>query len=281
MMIIRFLVPVNFAPYTVNALNYCMSLCEQFKSEITLLYCYTTMLSEDGNEETVEHPLTSMMEAEEKLENLKNNMLKKAGSESNLLIKTRIKEGYPEDVIPDFSNAYSPDLIVMGTKSKGETIKELLGSVTLDVINKVLFPVLAVPNGYDLNLNKLNNVLFVTDFEKCEYTPLHKLVRLTMSFNTVIHNVQYCSGGKEKSDVELLNDYNQYCKSTYRNQDMMCEYIYGNDILSATKEYMNKTDIDLLAITRKKRNLISKMMHPNITKKILFSTDIPMLFFHQ
>lgn len=278
---IRFLVPVNFAPYTVNALNYCISLCKQFKGEITLLYCYTTMLSEDGNEESIELPLTSMMEAKKRMENLKNSVLKKTGTDDNLNIKTRIQEGYPEDIIPAFCNVYSPDLIVMGTKSKGETIKELLGSVTLDVIKMVSFPVLAVPNGYDLNLNKLNNILFVTDFEKCEYTPLHKLVRLTMSFNTVIHNVQYCPGGKEKADIELLNDYNEYCKSTYRNQDMMCEYIYGNDIFSAIKEYMNETDIDLLAITRKKRNLISKMIHPNITKKILFSTDIPMLFFHQ
>lgn len=279
-MIIRFLIPVNFAAYTVNALNYCISLSERFKSEITLLYCYTHMLSENGDEEMEEPIITSMDQAKKMLKNLKKNAIGKTGTNENILVKTCMQEGYPEDVIPSFCKEYSPDLIIMGTKSKGETIKELLGSVTLDVINNVSFPVLAVPTGYDLNLNKLNNILFVTDFEKCEYTSLHKLVRLTMSFNTVIHNVQYCPGGKEKADVELLDDYKGYCKTTYRNQNMMCWYIYGNDIISAVKDYMSKNNINLLAITRKKRNLISKMMHPSITKKILFNTDIPMLFFH-
>ncbi|TLX77071.1 universal stress protein [Labilibacter sediminis] len=279
-MIIRFLVPVNFAPYTINALNYCMSLSERFKGEITLLYCYTHMLSDDNLPSSEEPYIKSMDQAMENLEQLKAGILEKSGNSENIQIKTRILEGYPEDVIPDFCAKYSPDLIVMGTKSVGETIKELLGSVTLDVIKKVSFPVLAVPNGYDLNLNKLNNILFVTDFEKCEYTPLHKLVRLTMSFNTVIHNVQYCQGGKEKSDIDLLNDYSDYCKSTYRNQNMTCEYIYGSNILTAIKDYLIGTDIDLLAITRKKRNLISQMIHPSITKQILFNTDIPMLFFH-
>lgn len=283
-MTIRFLIPVNFAPYTINAINYCISLSQRVNGEITLLHCYSEMFNNNNNNKSdygEKSSTTSMEEAKENLNQIKKIALQNSNPDESINIKTNIQIGYPEDVIPLFCKEYSPDLIIMGTKSKGETIKELLGSVTLDIIKNVSFPVLAVPNNYDLNLKKLNNILFLTDFEKCEYTSLHKLVKLTMSFNTIIHNVQYCPGGKEKADTNLITDYNKYCKSTYRNQPMMCEYIYGNDIMLATKEYVSKTDIDLLAITRKKRNVISKMMHPSITKKILFNSDIPMLFFHQ
>ncbi len=279
-MYIRFLIPINFEPYTLNAINYSSLLAEKFEGEITLLHAFSPYLDEDGETNDEYNQLTTIDDTLYELEKIKNQTIKDYNN-SNVTIKTKVIEGYPEDVIPSFCNEYCPDLIVMGTRSKGETIKELLGSVTLDIIRNVNFPVLAVPKDYDLNLNKLNNILFLTDFCKGEYTSLHKLVRLTMSFNTVIHNIQYSPEGKEKVDIELLNEYLEYCSTTYRNQQIEAEYIYGEDILAATTEYIKNTDIDLLAITRKKRSAIAKFLHPSITKTMLFNIDIPMLFFHQ
>jgi len=280
-MLIRFLIPLNFEPYTVNAIRYSMLLAQRFETEITLLHAYTPLYDSDIEESNVDDfKINSHQRALEQL-----NKLQKASLSipelKNLRIKSKVIDGYPEDVIPAFCEEYSPDLVIMGTCSKGETIKELLGSVTLDVIKKVQYPVLAVPKDYVLNINKLNNVFFLTDFSKGQYTSLHKLVRLLMSFDTVIHNVQYCAGGKEKADDVLLNEYLDYCNSTYRNQLMMCEYIYGENILSASKAYIEENNIDLLAITRQKRNLISKILHPSLTKTMLFNVEIPMLFFHQ
>ncbi len=279
-MYIRFLIPINFEPYTLNAINYSSLLAEKFQGEITLLHVYTPYFDENAEKDENHKQISSIEDTYTELENIKDQTVKDFNN-LNITIKTKVIEGYPEDAIPAFCKDYSPDLIVMGTKSKGETIKELLGSVTLDIIRNVNFPVLAVPTDYDLNLNKLNNILFLTDFCKGEYTSLHKLVRLTMSFNTIIHSVQYNSEGKEKADVDLLNEYLEYCATTYRNQKMEAEYIYGEDVLEAANEYIKNTDIDLLAITRKKRNVISKLLHPSITKTMLFNIDIPMLFFHQ
>ncbi len=280
-MYIRFLIPINFEPYTLNAINYSSLLAEKFQGEIMLLHTITPYTEEESNDNNQTYKrLSTREEIQNELDKIREQTIKDFNNE-NIQIKTKVIEGYPEDVIPSFCTEYSPDLIVMGTKSKGETIKELLGSVTLDIIRNVNFPVLAVPKDYDLNLNKLNNILFLTDFCKGEYTSLHKLVRLTMSFDTIIHSVQYNSEGKEKADVELVNEYLEYCQTTYRNQTIKAEYIYGDDILDAASNYIKQTDIDLLAFTRKKRSVISKLLHPSLTKTILFNIDIPMLFFHQ
>ncbi len=280
-MYIRFLIPINFEPYTLNAINYSSLLAEKFQGEITLLHAFTPYLDENDEiaNETYKR-LSSREDIQDELNKIREQTIKDFNNE-NIIIKIKIIEGYPEDIIPSYCNDYSPDLVVMGTRSKGETIKELLGSVTLDVIRNVNCPVLAVPKDYDLNLNKLNNILFLTDFCKGEYTSLHKLVRLTMSFETEIHSVQYNSEGKEKADIELLNEYLEYCNTTYRNQVIKAEYIYGDDVLDAAINYIKQTDIDLLAFTRKKRSVISKLLHPSLTKTILFNIDIPMLFFHQ
>ena len=277
---IRFLVPVNFAPYTINALNFCSVLAEHLQGEITLLYSYTHLLSEDENPQQT-HIISSKEDAMQELEELKKHVLKNHSTIHNNQVHLRLLDGYPEDTILEFSKEYHPDLILMGTKSKGETIKELLGSVTLDVVTKVHSPVMAVPDNYMVNISKLTNILFVTDFEQCEYTSLHKLVQLVGAFDTKIHNIQYCHSGKEKVEVDQLNAYNDYCKSTYRNQEMVCDYICGHDLIEASKEYIKEKQIDLMAITRKKRSVISKLLKPSVTKKVLFNAEIPTLFFHQ
>lgn len=183
----------------------------------------------------------------------------------------------PSSVLREISTRINSD----GTKSKGETIKELLGSVTLDVIKKSTFPVMVVPNNYIFNPQQLTNILFITDFAKCQYASLHKLVQLVGAFKTRIHNVQYCPSGKEKVDAEQLKEYSEYCKTTYRNQNMICDYICGQDMLAASNEYILNNHIDLMAITRNKRNFIAKMIHPGQTRKILFNAEIPTLFFQQ
>ncbi len=276
---IKFLVPVNFAPYTINAINYCRALASKVKGEITLLYCYTNVVGEDS--EAGENRINSREEAMVELENLKKHILENISHTDAITITKTIIDGYPEDVIPKYSRDYRPDLIVMGTKSKGETIKELLGSVTFDVIKKVIFPVMAVPNDYVLNIEKITNIMFVNDFENFEYTSLHKLIKLVGAFDTKVYNVHYYPHGKEKMDPGHLKEYIEYCKSTYRNQNMICDYIFGEDLIVATQEYIDKNNIDLMAITRRKRNIISQILQPSRTKKILFNAEIPTLFFHQ
>lgn len=277
---IKFLIPVNFAPYTINAIKYCAALAHHLKGEITMVYCYTHLLSNEGKEDEGNF-ISSYDDALKGLKKLKSEVLEDFESIDKDHVKLEVLEGYPEDIIPEFCESYAPDLIVMGTKSKGETIKELLGSVTLDVITKVQNPVMAVPNNYEFVLDKLTNILFVTDFEKCQYTSLHKLVNLVGAFDTKIHSVQYCPHGKDKAVVEKLTEYSDYCKSTYRNQPMVCNYIEGANIIDSTEEYITANNIDMLAITRRKRNAISQLLQPSRTKKILFNAEIPTLFFHQ
>lgn len=276
---IKFLVPVNFAPYTINAINYCSALANQVQGQITLLYCYPNVVGEDSD--AGENRINSREEAMAELEKLKKHILETTPLKDTITVTLNVIDGYPEDVIAKFSQDYRPDLIVMGTKSKGETIKELLGSVTFDVIKKVVFPVMAVPNDYNLNIDKLTNILFVNDFENFAYTSLHKLVKLVGAFDTKIFNVQYFPHGKEKINPKEIKDYNEYCKSTYRNQNMICDYIYGEDLITSSQEYIDNNHIDIMAITRRKRNIISQILHPSRTKKILFNAEIPTLFFHQ
>jgi nucleotide-binding universal stress UspA family protein len=54
----------------------------------------------------------------------------------------------------------------------------------------------------------------------------------------------------------------------------------GEPFIPALEKYVAENNIDLIAMTKRKRNMIAKLFSPEITRKILFHTDIPLLVFH-
>jgi nucleotide-binding universal stress UspA family protein len=285
---IRILVPVNFSDYAINALDYAITLGGEIPSEITLAHCFPEIFDEEDIEipegttdigKIIQQKRESEKKAfEEILEKTQANL--NENQKKNISLKIHFDIGYAEDVLLKLSNELKPDVIVMGTKSKGETIKELLGSVTSDVVRKANVPVLTIPAESNINLNRINNILFITDFSGTDYKSLHKLILLIAPFKTVIHCVKVNASTPDKWDKEKMNEFREYCSETYRNHKVETEILYGENFIDTLDKFILDNSIDIIAMTRKKRNIISSLFHPGITRKILFHTNIPLLVFH-
>ncbi len=271
---VRIFVPVNFSDYSLNAVNYAINLGQKIPSVITLISCQPPL------DDTSEKPGKI---SEKALADLKKKVDATLTTEQkeNITIATRLVAGYPEDVLIDISSKEEPDAIVMGTCSKGDTIKELLGSVTSDVIKNAKVPVLAVPSTSTVDTNRISNILFVSDFGDSDYRSLHKLIRLITPFQTQIFAVHFKASMPDKWDKKRLEEMRLYCYQTYRNYLINFSFITGEDFIKELDDFISTNGIDLIAMTRHKRNMISKLLHPSITRKILFHTDIPLLVFHE
>lgn len=270
---VRLFVPVNFSEYSINAVYYALKLGQKIPTVITLVNCQPPI--DDSN---INHMSNSkaLMDLKNKLESQFNAHQKK-----NINLLTRYETGYPEDILVKISIKEEPDAIVMGTRSKGETIKELLGSVTSDVVKNAKVPVLAVPAVSMVDTERISNILFVTDFSDCDYRSIHKLIRLITPFQTQIFAVHFKGSQPDKWDKKRLEEMRLYCHQTYRNYSVNFSFITGEDFISDLDSFIQTNNIDLIAMTRHKRNMISKILHPSITRKILFHTDIPLLVFHE
>jgi nucleotide-binding universal stress UspA family protein len=289
---IQILVPVAFTEKSDNALAYALTLAGKFPSRVVLLHCFSAYLSlgeyEDGIpvEAVPGSDQTALEERELKARNKLTRLCEqvRAGMTSsqreNVTIEDLFEFGYPEDMITRVSNRMSADVVVMGTSSKGETIKELLGSVTSDVIKDASSPVLAVPVNSGVDLETLSKVLFLTDFGDDDYISFHKLIRLITPFKTQIHAVHFSLRDPDKTDLRRLERFRDYCYATYRNHELIFSFLVGAEFVKALEDYLSKNQIDLIAMTRRKRNVIAKFFIPSLTRKTLFSIDIPLLVFH-
>ncbi len=285
---IQILVPVDFSDYACNALDYAVKLGREIPTEITLVHCFPEIFDEKDieiSDNTIDIGKVIQKKKESEKDAIVSLIKKtKAGfndnQQKNISIKTYFEIGYAEDTILKLSEEISPDIIVMGTKSKGETIKELLGSVTSDIVKKAHVPVLTIPAKSDIDFNRISNILFVTDFSGVDYKSLHKLILIISPFKTVIHCVSVNTTSPDKWDENKMNEFRLYCSNTYRNHTIRTEIIYSENFIDAIDKFIDENKIDIIAMTRKKRNIITSLFHPGITRKVLFHTNIPLLVFH-
>ena len=154
-----------------------------------------------------------------------------------------------------------------------------MGSVTSDIVRKAHVPVLTIPAESNIDLNRISNILFVTDFSEADYKSLHKLILLTAPFKTVIHCVKVNTTSPDKWDERKMNEFRIYSSNTYRNHTIKTKILYSENFIEAVDKLIIENRIDIIAMTRKKRNIISSLFHPGITRKVLFHTNIPLLVF--
>jgi len=290
---IKILVPVNFSDYALNALTFALTLAEKFPTKVTALHCFTDYISSEELESdtdlqsqeinTIKNQTEQKdAETQHKLQKLISSQIMKMSlaQKQNITLDCRFEYGYPEDIIPTISNQQLFDVVIMGTKTKGETIKEALGSITSDVIQNVSTPVIAVPAQYKVNLSKLDKVLFLLELSDRDYKSLHSLIRLISPFHTKINAVLYCPLRADKNDIRKMDKLRTYCDSTYKHHDINFDIITGKNYIKSIEEYLIEKPSGLIAMTRKKRSLLKKIFSPSITRQLLFITDIPLLVFH-
>ncbi|HKL71552.1 MAG TPA: universal stress protein [Marinilabiliaceae bacterium] len=285
---IKILVPVNFSDYSLNALNYALKLAEKFQSEVTLLYCFSDYLSREENKdkESIEPKKSAEIESleqnyRERMRQLTQKVIDDSKPHKNIRIQYRFEFGYPEDLIPQISKIMKSEVIIMGTSKKEGAIKQAMGSITGDVVNKAIAPVLAVPANSKVDHHKIGKVLFLMELSDRDFFSLHRLIRIITPFKTEVIAVHHHSSKSLSKEDELrIEKLKEYSHSTYRNHKIDFDVIKGSDFAQSIEEYVTKNDFDLVAMTRRRRTLLRKLFSPSATKKMLYETDVPLLIFH-
>lgn len=280
---IKILVPVNFSDYSLNALNYTLKLAEKFESEVTLLYCFSDYLSREEDEQSIKSEEIETLEQKyrELLSQLTQKVLEDVKLYKNIRVQYRFEFGYPEDLIPEVSKLMKAEVIIMGTSKKDGPIKQAMGSITGDVVNKATAPVLAVPANSRVDHHKIGKVLFLMELSDRDFFSLHRLIRIITPFKTEIIAVHHHSSKNLNKDDELrIEKLKEYARSTYRSHKIYFDIIKGSNFVHSIEEYVKEKDLNLIAMTRRRRTILRQLFSPSATKKILYETDVPLLIFH-
>lgn len=287
----KILVPVDFAPHSYQALDVAIDWAYKLNAEITILHTYFLPIlssipfgdnfSFDINAEEMVVDLKE--KAEEELKKIVLYAEERTSSKplKKVAIKSHLTSGIAEEEIVKYSNTYRPTLIVMGTRSKDKKSNDLIGSVTAEVLDIASFPVLAIPEVFKYTqVDDFKNVLFVTNFEENDLMALEKLDEIIKPIDVNIHCVHIGNHKDGKWDDVKMKGLHEHLTRKHKESKITCSLVDTTDYWKGIEDYILEHKIDLVTSTTHRRGFLSRIMNPNLSKKMLFHTDLPLLVFH-
>jgi len=283
----KILVPVDFSGHTDITCKYALELAKTENAEIRIFHTYfdqiiiadtsfpdTLDMSTIYNEELMKEIFhQAERNIKELLEKLESYILKE--SLSGITISSTLVGGEIEHELKMVINEYQPDIVVMGSRGKGNNIN-VWGKVSTFIVNHAQVPVMTIP---ELKAIKgFKNILFMADLTDSNPSIINKIIDIFKSFSPILHVVHFLNKIKIKDEYDKMKALQtQFGKE--EKQNLICFEVkeFEDDNQKAIDDYVTKNVVDLIVFHPHKRGLFYMLFTKNITKKNLFATNIPLL----
>lgn len=282
------LVPVDFSDYSFIACRVAFSLAKSLSLHPVLIHVYTTPYF-DGSFSFSDKFIVELRDTEARRNLQKAAELEfkrfckriddamQAGKLPQLKYSTQLSEGVPEEVILTYTRQTPPELVVMATRESGKKARELVGSITAEVLDNSRVPVFAVPEELDFkSLGQMSNVLFFCTIEQNDLIAMDRFAALfpNSPLNITLLPVAEKNLDRAANKVEVMRD---YFKTHYPLYNVDYKLIPAANFRASLQQLMSGSGITLLVVPNKKRNIFARLFNPGLAHKILFESNMPLL----
>ena len=138
----QILCPTDFSEFSHRALEHAMAIARWYKSKITVQHVFHSIPAPM----VPDYPVLLSLSPETRESILAElQVFSEPARKVGVSVEVALDEGHPVNEIVKRAKVASADLVVLGTHGRGGFEKLMLGSVTEQVLRKVLCPVLTVP----------------------------------------------------------------------------------------------------------------------------------------
>ena len=288
----KILVPVDFTEHSENAAKFALTLAHKLNAEVFLFHSYFSFAS-DIITVTDTHATQTNLEivikeieqrAKRNIEILYSNLEDELVNNKidNVTLHYSLTLVQPEDEVFNVINNYNPDIIVIG---EGKNKTDEYSHLTWSFVENINIPVVIIPEaaeytGFD-NVNYTRKLIYATNFDKSDYLAFRKLLAITRNFDLNLHLLHICKDKElEQSDRVKLDHFIEYFMEINKNVSVDASLIYDEDVNSSIIKFVNEQDVDFMAITTHKRDIVERFISPSITKNIISQLKIPIFIFH-
>lgn len=285
------LVPTDFSAHAFTAARVAALLAKRHKAGIHFLHSFigprltgNVQLSNNLTYEVAETRGVEELadEAGKKMQVMLDDYkrLMKDGDVPVVKYSHSVVEGVPEDSIMEYARMNPPYLVVMGTRSYDRKEREMIGSVTAEVLDESRFSVLTIPETMDITkLDGPHRILFFSNLDQEDILAMDTLYRIFPDANacvTIIHvprRVRFTDRAAGSSAMAL----SEYCGKNFSHFTFESVPLTPKTALAELEQLQAEHNFDLIVIPNRRKNAFSRLFNPGLAHKILFRADIPML----
>ncbi len=256
------IIPVDFSETSLNAARYGAAMLGGKSNNRVILY---TMFKDEEDAPISEQYLLSL----------------KAEMEQNGVTDIETVKELGSDLIEclgRLAHQKTAELIIMGITEKEEWRQFFTSSNTIKMAEVNVCPVMIIPP--NAKYNGITNVSLASDFKDVDgTTPVLAIRTVLEMFNANLHIVNV-----DNEHYVALTE--EYLTERGKMQKMFADfnpefYFIGiNDFYEAIEQFSKDRNIDLLIIIPKNHSFINSLFSASHTKKLAFSTTVPLLAVH-
>lgn len=270
----KVLVPIDFSDSSMNAFKYAMDYAGSIGSEIEILHVnHPSPLVVDGmvivdkiSSENQKHNLQRIIDQN------RDQIKLSIGEREYTTMKYRHIDGFAADEI--IASSATKDVIIMGSSGENTTAKKLLGSVSLKVSANAQCPVIFIPEGQ--KFQKFQKIVYAYSPTAYDQKVIKDIAELARKFDSTVHLVHVDDGSPYESyDIKAFVDH------MYEDIDFVYKLIVADSISFGITHYAEQVSADLIILSKKKKNLLQKIMEKSKTRSTLLKSKIPVMVFHE
>lgn len=270
------IVPTDFSPAAINAMNYAADMALQIDASIMLVNIYQIPVA------VTDAPLVMVsveelrQGAEDRLAELKDDLSRVTSG--RLKIYTEAILGDVVDELQELCEKIKPFALVMGSMGHTALERTLFGSTTLTVIKHLKWPVIAVPKGKEYGAG-IRKVGLASDFkEVVESIPFAGIRQFVSTFGAELHvlNVDYNNKQFKPDTPEqsvLLHTELESLRPHYH-------FIEHPDIEDGINDFAEKNNLDIIIAVPKRHKLLEGLFRKSSTRQLVFESHVPVLCLH-
>ena len=283
----RILVPIDFSKGSEYACHYAIHLAQKINAEIKLLHVYPDPISDLRIKESatyLDYLKSTLKETENKAKSGIVDFTYKMKSYmdfcgiSDVRIHSSMAMGNIIGHIKGVSSKYKPDLIVLGTEGRREDSKSVLAGLANSIISGLDVPVYAIPGPCSPEDFQQIKILYATDFNEGDHNSLERLLKIVDPFEMEITCI-HIDTAHNPAKQERMDELNLQLKIEYGQHFISCQLIEDDDVYLGLKDFASRNQIKLLSFTVHKRGIFEKLFKPNLFKRILQESNLPILLF--
>ncbi|MCL1821687.1 MAG: universal stress protein [Prolixibacteraceae bacterium] len=285
------LIPVDYSDYSFGAAKAAFGMAGRLSAKMVLFHVYPNPITYSVPFSDMyaydmglhEHLENSDKHAQESMNRFVNRLIDNIGMKNweNTVTEYIIKAGDVREDILSYAHANRALMIVMGSLGKAASEIDILGSVTAEIIIDAKLPVLVIPpdTPADFAAN-FKEILYATNFDEKDFVAIDKLMRIVKSHRVNVHFIHMSRNEEAMWDLARLEGMKEILQEKYRQKSFDCQLIVGEDLLNELDKFIDVNNIDVIALTTRKKSMIARIFNPSIARKMLFHTKIPLLVFH-
>ena len=158
----------------------------------------------------------------------------------------------------------------MGTREAQRKERELVGSVTAELLDGGRHTIISIPAKCQLrDLDSIKEITFFCNLDQTDLLALDTLKRILQNQKVTI-NLVYIERHYRRASQEDVDNLLDYCYTHFPN------YKFNFSRTPADKLVLDPAE-EMIVVPNRRKNIISRLFNPGLAHRILFQNDIPMM----